>query len=154
LSLTAWRIIKARFAASAFDGEGARRFGGHWNSKGTPMVYTASSQALAVLEMLVHLETSDLLKHYRLIPVTFYETMVKAVDPKTLPANWRRRPTPAGIRAIGDAWAASAKSVVLQIPSVIVPAESNFLLNPIHPDYAKLAIGKPQPFRFDVRLTG
>lgn len=153
MSLTAWRIIKARFAASAFDGEGARRFGGRWNSKGTPMVYTASSQALAVLEMLVHLEASDLLKHYRLIPVTFDEKMLEAVDPKTLPANWRRRPTPAGIRAIGDAWAASAESVVLQVPSVIVPAESNFLFNPIHPDYVKLAIGKPQPFRFDVRLT-
>jgi len=153
LSLTAWRIIKARFAASAFDGEGARRFGGRWNSKGTPMVYTAGSQALAVLEMLVHLEASDLLKYYRLIPVTFDEMMLEAVDRKTLPANWRRRPTPAGIRAIGDAWAASAESVVLRVPSVIVPAESNFLLNPIHPDYVKLKIGKPQPFRFDVRLT-
>ena len=153
MSLTAWRIIKARFAASAFDGEGARRFGGRWNSKGTPMVYTAGSQALAVLEMLVHLEASDLLKYYRLIPVTFDEMMLEAVDRKTLPANWRRRPTPAGIRAIGDAWAASAESVVLRVPSVIVPAESNFLLNPIHPDYVKLKIGKPQPFRFDVRLT-
>ena len=56
MSITAWRIVRARFADSAFDGEGARRYGGRWNSRGTRMVYTAGSQALAALEMLVHLD--------------------------------------------------------------------------------------------------
>jgi RES domain-containing protein len=151
-TITAWRIVKARFAASAFDGEGARRFAGRWNSKGTPMVYTAGSQALAVLELLVHLEDSDLLKHYRLIPVTFDERLVQALGTKSLPANWKRRPTPISVRAIGDAWIASSESVVLKVPSVIVPGESNYLLNPRHPDFAKLSIGRPQPYRFDPRL--
>lgn len=150
--MTAWRIVKAKFAAHAFEGEGARRFGGRWNSKGTAMVYTAGSQALAVLEMLVHLEASDLLKHYRLVPVTFDQMMVKVLSPANLPANWKRRPTPATVRAIGDKWVASAQSVILQVPSVIVPCESNYLLNPTHPDFGKLVIGKPQAFRFDRRL--
>jgi len=150
--ITAWRIVKAKLAATAFDGEGARRFGGRWNSKGTAMVYTAGSQALAVLELLVHLEDSDLLKHYRLIPVTFDEAMVKALGPGSLPGNWKRRPTPASVRALGDAWIAAGESVVLRVPSVVVPGESNYLLNPLHPGFAKLVIGKPQPYRFDPRL--
>lgn len=152
MSLTAWRIVKAKYAATAFDGEAARRFGGRWNSKGTAMVYTAGSQALAVLEVLVHLEDSDLLKHYRLIPVTFHEAMVKVLDVKALPANWKRRPTPARVRAIGDAWVAAGESVVVRVPSVVVPGEGNYLLNPLHRDFAKLVIGKPQPYRFDPRL--
>jgi RES domain-containing protein len=152
LSVTAWRIVKAKFAAHAFAGEGARRFGGRWNSKGTPMVYTAGSQALAVLEMLVHLEASDLLKHYRLIPVTFDQSVVKVLSPASLPANWKRRPTPATVRAIGDEWVVSAQSVVFQVPSVIVTGESNYLLNPTHPNFGKLVIGKPLAFRFDRRL--
>ena len=152
MRLTAWRIVKAKHAAGAFDGEGARRFGGRWNSKGTPMVYTASSQALAALEMLVHLEADDLLRHYRLIPVAFDEAMVKVLDTGILSVNWKRRPTPATVRAVGDAWIASLESVVLKAPSVVVPDESNYLLNPVHPDFDKVVIGKPQPFRFDRRL--
>jgi RES domain-containing protein len=152
LSITAWRIVKAKHAAAAFDGAGARRFGGRWNSRGVPMVYTAGSQSLAVLETLVHLEASDLLRHYRLIPVTCDDRMVRLLDPGTLPSNWNLRPTPASIRAIGDEWVMSGKSVVLQVPSVVVPGESNYLINIAHPDFGKFTIGKPQPYRFDPRL--
>ena len=152
MNVTAWRIVKARFAAAAFDGEGARRFGGRWNSKGVPVVYTAGSRALAVLEMLVHLEDSDLLKHYRLIPVTFRDALVKVLDPRVLPSTWKRRPTPASVRAIGDAWIAAGESAVLRVPSVVVPRENNYLLNPRHADFTKLVIDRPEPFRFDRRL--
>ncbi|MCC7350941.1 MAG: RES domain-containing protein [Phycisphaerales bacterium] len=144
----------ARHVDTAFDGEGARRFGGRWNSPGTAMVYTAGSQALAVLELLVHLEDSDVLRHFRLIPVALDETMIKNVDHKTLPSNWKRRPTPATVRAIGDAWAASLESVAMRVPSVIVPDEYNILLNPLHGDFARLSIGKPRSYRFDPRLSG
>lgn len=152
MKITAWRIVKAKFAARAFDGEGARRFGGRWNNRGTAMVYTAGSRALAVLEMLVHLEASELLRHYRLIPVTFDQHVVNVLDRKILPANWRRRPPPASVRAIGDDWIASTKSVVLRVPSVIVPDENNYLINVSHPQFGKLVIGSPRPFRFDPRL--
>lgn len=140
MSLSAWRIVNARYVATAFQGEGARRFGGRWNSKGTPIIYTAGSQALAVLEMLVHLEAADLLSHYRLIPVTFDESLVKVLEPRSLPANWRRRPTPRSARAIGDEWVASNASAVLRVPSVVVPSESNYLLNVMHPDFPRLCL--------------
>jgi RES domain-containing protein len=116
------------------------------------MIYTAGSQALAALEMLVHLQVSDLLRHYRLIPVTFDAALIKTLDRITLPANWNRRPTPQAVRSIGDAWIASLESPVLEVPSVVVPGDSNYLLNPLHPRFAKLAIGDPQPFRFDRQL--
>jgi RES domain-containing protein len=152
LTITAWRITRATQGATAFSGHGARRFGGRWNSKGTAIVYTASSQALAVLEMLVHLDDSDLLKVYRLIPVTFDDAAVTVLDPKTLPVGWNRGLVPASVRAIGDAWVTSQQSVALRVPSVVVPGENNFLLNIAHPDFTKLIIGKPQSYRFDPRL--
>ena len=152
MKLTAWRIVKARYRSTAFDGEGARLFGGRWNTKGTPIVYTAGSQALAVLELLVHLKAPDLLKHYRLIPVTFDESLMRPLDLRSLPSNWRRRPAPLAVRGIGDDWITDRRSVVLRVPSVIVPDESNYLINPRHPDFRKLHIGAPLTYRFDPRL--
>ena len=116
------------------------------------MVYTAQSQALAVLEMLVHIDASDLLRHYRLISVSIDKAMVQVVDPASLPQNWRRRPAPAWLRSIGDRWVASDESAVLQIPSVVVPGERNFLVNILHPDFRRLTIDRPVPFRLDPRL--
>jgi RES domain-containing protein len=152
LIIVAWRISRAEHAAQAFEGRGAERFGGRWNSRGIRMVYTANSQALAVLELLAHLNPPEILGRYRLIPVEFDEAMVYAPDPKRLPADWKRRPVPRSTRALGDAWVESARLVVMRVPSVIVPAERNYLLNPSHPEFRKLVIGKPVPFHFDQRL--
>jgi RES domain-containing protein len=152
LSITAWRIVKQKHTRAAFTGEGARRYGGRWNSKGVPIVYVAQSQSLAALEMLVHLDSGELLKYYVAIPVTFEEHLVSHLDSSSLPKNWKAYPAPNRLHTIGDAWASARKSVVLRIPSVIVPSESNFLLNPAHPDFDKLAIGEPLRFRFDPRL--
>ena len=152
MKLTAWRIVKARYLSTAFDGEGARLFGGRWNTKGTPLVYTAGSQALAVLEMLVHLKSPDLLRHYRLIPVTFDESLIRPIKLQSLPSNWRRRPAPLAVRRIGDEWAATGRSVVLRVPSVIVPDEFNYLINPRPPDFHKTHLGAPLTYRFDTRL--
>lgn len=116
------------------------------------MVYTAGSQALAALEMLVHLKSSDLLKPYRLIPVTFEQRLVLILEDDALPSNWKRRQAPAVVRALGDEWTQSLKSAVLRVPSVLVPGEYNYLLNPLHGDFARIRIGKPQHFRFDRRL--
>ena len=153
MNLTAWRIVKRKFRATAFTGEGARRYGGRWNSKGVAVVYVAESQSLAALEMLVHLDSGELLKYYVAIPVTFDSRLVLDVDLSTLPRNWRTYPAPTTLRTIGDHWVSSGKSVALRVPSVLVPSESNFLLNPNHPDYTKLRIGKLLPFRFDPRLS-
>lgn len=149
---TAWRIVKTRRAADAFDGEGARKFGGRWNSPGTPMIYTASSQSLAALEMLVHLKSSQILDSYSVFPVTFDEGLVEVVDHGRLPSEWRRAPVPAAVQAIGDEWVEQGRSAVLRVPSVVVPAEWNYLLNPAHADFAAITLGLAAPFEFDPRL--
>jgi len=150
--LTAWRIVKKGDAASAFDGEGARLFGGRWNSPGVAVVYVASTRSLAVLEMAVHLDRSTLLASFVLIPCEFDKRLVRAVDRGALPARWRRDPPPPELAAIGDGWVKQAQSAVLAIPSSIIQEETNFLLNPAHPDFPQLGIGKPETFEFDQRL--
>jgi RES domain-containing protein len=149
---TSWRIVKSERAATAFDGEGSRINSGRWNSIGTGLIYTSQGESLAALEILVHLQASHLLMSYSSIPVAFDNSLVEVIDPATLPANWRRSPAPAALQEIGDQWATEQRSVVLQVPSTIVPNESNFLLNPAHPDFAQVDIGPPSPFPFDQRL--
>lgn len=151
--LSAWRIVKRKHARTAFTGEGARRYGGRWNSVGSSIVYTAESQALAALEMVIHLESSDLLDHYVLFEVGIDESLVTIVAPSELPRNWRSDSPPIKVREIGDSWVTTGMSAVLQVPSAILPAEHNFLLNPHHPDFRKLLIGQGAPFRFDPRLA-
>lgn len=151
---TGWRIVKSTRAATAFDGEGASRYGGRWNSPGTAIVYTAQSQSLAALELLVHLQSSELLFSYSTIAATFDDKLVEIVDPAGLPTDWMDYPAPAALQQIGDQWVAAQRSVVLRVPSAVVPGEYTFLLNPGHPDFVKIAIGPPTPFRFDPRLRG
>jgi len=151
-AITAWRIVRANHAATAFTGEGAMRASGRWHSRGTPLVYAAESRALAFLEIMAHLEADELLKHYRLISATFDESLLTGLEPSDLPANWKQRPAPRTTKEIGDLWITSNDSVVLKVPSVIVAGESNFLINPNHADFAKVSIGAPELFRFDRRL--
>ena len=146
MSVVAWRIVQRRFVRSAFTGEGARRFGGRWNSPGRAVVYTAGSQALAALEMLVHLDAERLLRNYVAIPVTIPGRLIRRVRLSDLPRNWNACPAPPATRAIGNEWIARATSPVLQVPSTIVPSEPNFLLNPAHKHFRKLRIGKARSF--------
>lgn len=153
MSFTAWRITKQKHAKTAFDGGGARKYGGRWNSPGTAIVYAAESQSLAVLEVLVHLDTPGLLQQYVLIPVEMDETWVREVAASDLPREWRKHPAPLSLARIGDEWVQLQTSVALKVPSALLPAESNFLLNPAHPDFVKLVIGEPVTFEFDTRLA-
>jgi RES domain-containing protein len=150
--ITAWRIVKARYAANAFDGEGARLEGGRWNSPGIPVVYTSESAALAALEMLVHLGRGAILGAYVLIACMFDEELVSRLDPKRLAKNWRSYPAPRELQVIGNEWVKSGSSAVLQVPSVVVASDSNYLLNPRHSDFKGIRILNPQTFEFDSRL--
>ncbi|MGH9353034.1 MAG: RES family NAD+ phosphorylase [Terriglobia bacterium] len=153
MTVSAWRIVKRKLARNAFDGEGARRYGGRWNRPGVAMVYTAESQSLAALEIIVHFDAPELLDAYVVFDVAIDERLVTRVDPAELPRQWRVDPPPHKVQDIGDAWAASGASAVLQVPSATIPAERNFLLNPRHPDFVKLRVGKPARFWFDPRLA-
>jgi RES domain-containing protein len=149
---TAWRIVKTRFAAQAFDGEGARLNGGRWNSVGVRMVYTAGSISLAVLELVVHLENTDVLPSYSLCAVHFDDAVVTSLDRSLLPANWGDSPGSPELLMIGDAWVAGRSSAVLEVPSAVVESENNYLINPGHPDFKSLTIDPSRPFRLDPRL--
>jgi len=119
------------------------RFGGRWNTPGRRIVYTAGSQSLAILEILAHLENSELLDWYSFFAVQFDVADVDEIAPGTLPNNWWSYPPPRKAQGIGDAWVVRAAAPVLRVPSAIVPAESNYLLNPSHAGFARVAISGP-----------
>jgi len=150
--LRGFRIVKARLAKDAFTGEGAQRYGGRWNSPGLRAIYVASTASLAMLEMLVHMQSRELLLKYVLFPVEFDDTLVTELDPSTLPSDWRASPAPPTAQAVGDRWIASGSSAVLRVSSAIVDSESNYVINPEHADFGKIKIGKKQQIAFDQRL--
>ena len=147
----AWRIVREDHRSAAFDGEGAWLFGGRWNSRGTRMVYTSITLSLAALETLVHLNPPVAYK-YVAIPIEFDEALVETVAAMDLPADWNEEPPPPSTAEIGDRWVRESRSAVLKLPSVIISAELNYLLNPGHSDFKRIRIGKPMPFSFDPRL--
>ena len=147
----AWRIVKAKHAATAFSGEGAAKNGGRWNSRGVRGIYASSTKSLAALETLVHLNPPVPFK-YIAFRLQFDAALVEKVPVNRLAADWRVEPPPPSTKAIGDAWVREVRSAVLALPSVIVPGELNYLLNPVHPAFKKISIGKPERFAFDPRL--
>lgn len=149
--LEAWRIVKAKHAPAAFSGKGAADNGGRWNSRGVAVVYCSQSKSLAALESLVHLNPPVRFE-YVAMRVTFDESLVEWFPGRKLPDGWRAEPPPPGTQRIGDLWARASRSAVLALPSVIIPGEFNFLLNPTHQDFSKISRGKPEAFVFDPRL--
>ena len=136
-----WRVCRRPFAD--LSGEGARLYGGRWNSPGRPMVYAAESASLAVLEVRVHLDLD-----WRVLPDDY---VLMAIDAGDLVAETLVE-TPADPRAAGDAWVASGRSALLRAPSFIVPESDNVLINPAHRDATRLAVASIRPFAFDARL--
>jgi RES domain-containing protein len=151
--ISAWRITKQKHARSAFTGEGAKLYGGRWNSPKRLVVYTAESRALALAEILVHLESAGVLSRYVVFRVEIDESYIAHLDWRDLPKNWRAEPAPKRLQRLGDQWLDSSKSVVLRVPSAIVGGEFNYLLNPLHPNFPKLRIHDPERFSIDKRLV-
>ncbi|MEE2025110.1 RES family NAD+ phosphorylase [Alkalimonas mucilaginosa] len=130
-----YRLVHQKWAAQAFDGEGARLYGGRWNSKGNTCIYTAGSEALAILEVLVHLNNRVALKQFRLFQLSLPDDALLSLSSQHLPANWQMQPASAETANIGDSWLQEQASLALVVPSVLAPREHNILLNPAHPDY-------------------
>jgi RES domain-containing protein len=150
---TLYRIVKAKYSAQAFDGEGARLNGGRWNRPGSRVVYTSATASLATLEILVHVKERNLLRHYLLIPAECPNSLVlRLEDLASLPADWRDHPPLPETQAIGEDWLARQASAVLSVPSVVIPSERNYLINPGHRDFKKIKLGAAEAFEFDPRL--
>jgi RES domain-containing protein len=153
MNITAWRITRDKYIRDAFSGDGAKQYGGRWNPPGIPMVYTAQSLSLAILELIVHLEDDGDISSYVAIPVTFPPALVQILPESRWPEKWDSLPIAEPSRQIGKEWFDAMTSVVLQVPSSVVPRESNFLINPVHPKFSKLKIGPPQSLHIDQRIT-
>lgn len=147
-----WRICRRLYAAEASTGEGARLFGGRWNSPGVRVVYASSSLALAAVETFVNLEPNlrpaDLVFIQGAIPDTIE---IDRLDVRTLPARWYES-RDESLRRFGDAWIRSAKSAALLVPSAAIRGEWNVLLNPAHPDFRAIQFRDAEPFDFDVQM--
>lgn len=147
-----WRICRAIHAASAFSGEGARLFGGRWNSQGVRMIYTSPSLALAAVETFVHLEPNlrpdDLVSISAELPD---KLQTERLELKLLPRKWYEI-RGESLRIFGDRWIRSGATIALHVPSAAIRGEWNVLLNPGHRDFGKLRIEKPRPFEFDLRM--
>ena len=148
----AWRIVKTGFSADAFSGEGARLYGGRWNSSGIAMVYTAGSKSLATLELLVHLHNTSVLPSFSICPVDFDDSLVELIHPDTLPPDWNQSAAPISLQTIGDDWISRGSSVVFRVPSAVIETENNYLINPGHKDFKLLVIGSMEVFKLDPRL--
>lgn len=146
-----WRMTTAKHAGTAFSGEGARLYGGRWNPEGVPMIYTAGTQSLATLELLV--QDGRLLASYVMIPVTIPARLkIERVEIDDLPDGWREFTSRDQLRDYGADWIKRGSSAVLAVPSAVIPSETNYLLNPLHPSFSKLKIGAAQVFVTDLRL--
>ncbi len=153
MSLSLWRISKRKYAHTAFSGEGARRVGGRWNSRGQGMVYTSGTLSLAALEVFVHMEVEDVATMLAGIRVDVpTDVKIEYIELVHLPSDWRSIPAPAVLATMGDDWFRSGLTAILAVPSVVIPLEYNYLINPSHPDFARLIVDLPQPFELDPRL--
>lgn len=151
--MKAWRIEKRKRIATATSGEGARITGGRWNSAGLPLVYASEHLSLAILEILVHAPSPDQRTVARArSEIVVPDGLVEVLLPKLLPTGFGPSTPYAETQAIGDEWLRTKRSVALIVPSAIVPVEANVLLNPTHPDFAKVTWGAFDPIDLDPRL--
>ena len=148
-----FRLCSSHYQATAFSGLGASLAGGRWNYRGESVVYLGGTLALAALECLVHFSHQTLPDDYVCLTVMVPKGVkAETIDPATLPSDWWEEDPPVTTQALGSAWLQRQSSLLLQVPSAIIPSECNYLLNPQHKDFVKLRIAPPEKFRFDPRL--
>ena len=151
LLVRVWRVVPA--GHQAFDGEGTRPFGSRWVPKGLPAIYTSSTLSLAALEFFVHTDPDLLPAHLVAISADVPDdSIVREIALSGLPRTWRKIPAPAELQALGRSWIVAGKTMVLSVPSVVVPVERNYVLNPAHPEFHRIHTGEAQDFSFDPRM--
>lgn len=151
----AWRLARPEFAEH-LDGEGSRIEGGRWNPIGMPALYTSEHLSLSVLETYVHLppQMRDVLPVLTAVQISVPDSAGSMrVMPERLSELLASENPLAASQAIGRAWISRGHDLVLQVPSILVPEESNLVLNPLHPHIADVRIVSSRAFRFDPRLA-
>ena len=147
-----FRLSKSKFASN-LSGKGAEKSGGRWNSKGTSMVYTSESRALCATEIAVHTPLGNIPLDYKLISIEIPDYIqIHTLKSSDLPVDWNYIPGSHSTQKIGDQFILDGIYPVLRVPSVVVQDEYNYLINPTHPESAKIKIKTIEPFSFDERL--
>lgn len=153
-SIQVWRITDTKYKDSAFSGEGARLWGGRFNSPGTPAVYTSGSLSLALLEILVQTNDRSNLEKKILFRADIPEKLIQIPPLGQLPAQWNRIPVSKSSQLYGDEWIRNNKFLVLRVPSVVVPLEFNYVINPQHNLFEQISISDAQSVPLDSRFFG
>ena len=148
-----YRILRKRYAKTPFDGEGAYRHGGRWSSPGVRLAYASEYLSLAMVEYFVHLDRDDPPPHLVVATADVPDDVSRVnVSPGSLSASWRQTPAPVELAAIGDRFARRRRDAILVVPSALTPEESNWLLNPDHPDFTRIRIHPLEAFAYDSRF--
>lgn len=151
--ISVWRILKEKYAGTSFTGDSAALYPGRWNGDGVKMVYTAGSLSLSALELFVHLQNDGIGIRFVCFEVGIPgRVKIGELGAGSLPKDWRSCPAPESTQLIGTNWANSKDSLILKVPSVIIPSEYDYLINPLHPDFSLLKISDPILFSFDQRM--
>ena len=150
---TVYRLLRKPFSTTPFDGEGSFRLGGRWSRPGTRVVYTAEHLSLAMVEYLVHLDAdrppAGLMLALAQIPD---DVSILRLTVSDLPSTWRSYPAPEALQSIGDRFAQELQACVLSVPSGLAVTDSNWILNPAHPEFARITPGPAEPFDYDPRI--
>ena len=147
--MTLYRFSNKNYGADV-HGEGAKLNGGRWNSKGQSVVYTSMTISLSLLELVIHSASYEEIKSHLLMKIVIPDNFVTSLKDLSLKPTWPD--DPAYSRFIGDSFLRTKKSLLLKVPSAIIPEEYNVLINPLHPDIKKVKIVSASPFQFDARL--
>ena len=135
------------------SGRGAEIAGGRWNSKGIAVVYTATSRALAVIEVAVHVPLGIIPTNYAMASISLPDDMeILEISIDSLPNNWTKNPFIKETQQIGDAFIKAHQYAAMKVPSASVTGDFNLLLNPRHKDFRHVEITKTEAFEFDLRL--
>jgi RES domain-containing protein len=148
-----YRILRRRYSKKPLDGEGSYLFGGRWSSVGTRLAYTAEHLSLAILEYFVHIDPDDPPKDLVLVRAEVPESVSRhSISPARIPEGWRQTPGPPELVEIGDRFVRDGRAAILIVPSALAPSDSNWLINPLHPDSSKIRAHPAEPFEYDQRF--
>jgi len=147
-----FRLSRKKYAAE-LSGKGAAKSGNRWNSKGTEIIYTAESRALAMAEVMVHLSLTMLPADYMMLEIEIPDGMlVKEIARADLEEGWNNHPPSIHTQRIGDQFIREKGYNILRVPSAVVPGDFNYLINPHHTESKEIKIINSRPFPFDERL--
>jgi RES domain-containing protein len=148
-----YRILRKRYSRTPLDGAGAFLFGGRWSSPGVRLAYTAEHQSLAMVEYFVHIDPVDSPNDLILAAAAIPDSVSRvSISTRRLPSNWRATPAPPELATIGNKFARDRKAAILIVPSALAIDESNWLINPEHPDARSIRVVRRQAFRYDQRF--